>query len=151
MRIWNWYLWIYGLCAGALFVTAYLWERPTGWKYAFNILGGCMLFWLMNVEIAHYFSTGSELSFTFTGEVAQALTYTLAWALFALATIGIGLRRQKPLVSKIGIGIMGLTLLKFFLSDFWQLQSMYRILGLFGLAILLIVASVWYQKKRKVQ
>ena len=46
---------------------------------------------------------------------------------------------------------MSLALLKFFLSDIWQLQAIYRILGLFGLAVLLIVASFWYQKKQKVQ
>ena len=150
LRIWNWYLWIYGLCAGALFVTAYLWQ-PDNWKRVFNILGGCMLFWLLNIEIAHWFHTGRFLSFDFTGQVAQALTYTLAWGLFAFCTMGLGLRLQKSTVSKIGVGVMSLALLKFFLSDIWQLQAIYRILGLFGLAVLLIVASFWYQKKQKVQ
>lgn len=151
MRIWNWYLWIYGLTAIALFVTAYLWEKPTGWKAAFYILGGCTLFWLLNIEIAHWFNTGKYLSFDFTGQLAQALTYTLGWGLFGFCTIGLGLRLQKSVVSKVGAGIMALTLGKFFLSDIWQLQSLYRILGLFGLAVLLIVASFWYQKKQKVK
>ena len=151
MRIWNWYLWIYGLTASALFVTAYLWEKPTGWKNAFYALGGCMLFWLLNIEIAHWFNTRNYLTFDFTGQLAQALTYTLAWGLFGFCTIGLGLRLQKSMVSKVGVGIMGLTLAKFFLSDIWQLQALYRILGLFGLAVLLIVASFWYQKKQKVQ
>ncbi len=149
--IWNWYLWIYGLTAGALFTVGYLWDKPTGWKNAFYTLGGCMLFWLLNIEIAHWFNTGNYLSFDFTGELAQALTYTLAWGLFGFCTIGLGLRLQKSVVSKVGAGIMLLTLAKFFLSDIWQLQALYRILGLFGLAVLLIVASFWYQKKQKVQ
>ena len=149
MRIWNWYLWIYGLTATALFTVAYLWDKPTGWKNAFYTLGGCMLFWLLNIEIAHWFNTGKYLSFDFTGELAQALTYTLAWGLFGFCTIGLGLRLQKNVVSKVGAGIMLLTLAKFFLSDIWQLQALYRILGLFGLAVLLIVASFWYQKKQK--
>lgn len=149
--IWNWYLWIYGLCAAALFATAYLWQKPTGWKNAFYALFGCVLFWLVNIEIAHWFHTGKYLHFAFTGQVAQALTYTLAWALFAVCTIGIGLRWQKSAVSKAGIGVMGLALLKFFLSDIWQLQAIYRIIGLFGLAVMLIVASFWYQKKQKTQ
>ncbi len=151
VRIWNWYLWVYGLTAGALFTVAYWWDKPTGWKNAFYTLGGCMLFWLLNIEIAHWFNTGKYLSFNFTGELAQALTYTLAWGVFAFCTIGLGLRLQKNVVSKVGVGIMGLTLAKFFLSDIWQLQALYRILGLFGLAVLLIVASFWYQKKQKVQ
>lgn len=151
VRIWNWYLWIYGISAVALFVSAYLWEKPTGWKNAFYTLGGCMLFWLLNIEIAHWFNTRSYLTFDFTGQLAQALTYTLTWGLFGFCTIGLGLRLQKSVVSKVGVGIMGLTLAKFFLSDIWQLQALYRILGLFGLAVLLIVASFWYQKKQKVQ
>ena len=151
VRIWNWYLWIYGLCAAALFVSAYLWEKPTGWKNTFYTLGGCMLFWLLNIEIAHWFNTGRYLTFDSTGQLAQALTYTLAWGLFGFCTIGLGLRLQKSVVSKVGVGIMGLTLAKFFLSDIWQLQALYRILGLFGLAVLLIVASFWYQRKQKVQ
>jgi uncharacterized membrane protein len=110
-----------------------------------------MLFWLLNIEIAHWFHTGRFLSFDFTGQVAQALTYTLAWGLFAFCTMGLGLRLQKSAVSKVGVGVMSLALLKFFLSDIWQLQAIYRILGLFGLAVMLIAASLWYQKKQKVQ
>ncbi len=149
--IWNWYLWVYGLTAGALFIVAHLWDKPTGWKNAFYTLDGCMLFWLLNIEIAHWFNTGNYLSFDFTGELAQALTYTLAWGLFGFCTVGLGLHLQKNVVSKVGAGIMLLTLAKFFLSDIWQLQALYRILGLFGLAVLLIVASFWYQKKQKVR
>ncbi len=151
VRIWNWYLWIYGLTTAALFATGYLWEKPTPWKNTFYILGGCMLFWLLNIEIADWFSTGKYLSFNFTGQLVQALTYTLAWGFFGFCTIGFGLRLQKSAVSKVGAGIMVLTLGKFFLSDIWQLQSLYRILGLFGLAVLLIIASFWYQKKQKIK
>ena len=151
LRIWNWYLWIYGLCAAALFVTASVWEKPSNWRNAFYALFGCVLFWLMNIEIAHWFHTGSYLQFAITGHVAQAVTYTLAWALFAVCTIGIGLRLQKSIISKIGIGIMAIALIKFFLSDIWQLQAIYRILGLFGLAIMLIIASFWYQKKQTIR
>lgn len=151
IRIWNWYLWIYGLVACALFITARLWDKPASWKCAFYALGGCMLFWLLNIEIAHWFNAPHYLTFDFTGQLAQALTYTLAWGLFAFCMIGLGLYLQKNAVSKVGVGVMGLTLGKFFLSDIWQLQSLYRILGLFGLAVLLIVASFWYQRKQKVQ
>ena len=149
VRVWNWYLWVYGICAIACFVTGYLWKESRFWKNLFYVLGGCLLFWLLNIEIAHWFNTGEFLSFEYTGRLAEALTYTLAWALFGFITIGLGLWKRKTTVSKVGAGIMGLALLKFFLSDIWQLQSLYRILGLFGLAILLIVASFWYQKKQK--
>lgn len=150
-RLWNWYLWVYGLTALAIFVIARLWEQKSTWKNVFYVLAGCILFWLVNIEIAHWFNTGSGLSFDFFGQVAEAITYTLAWALFATGTIGIGLKWQKSAVSKVGIGVMGLALFKFFVSDIWQLELLYRILGAFGLAIVLITASFWYQKKQSVR
>ena len=149
--IWNWYLWVYALSAFAFFVVARWWNQPAVWKKIFYSLGGCILFWLLNIQIAHWFSPQHALTFDFTGQLAQALTYTLAWGLFALGTIGLGLYLQKSPVSKAGIGVMMLALGKFFLSDIWQLEALYRILGLFGLAVLLIVASFWYQKKQKVR
>ncbi len=148
LRIWNWYLWVYGLCAGALWMTSKWWQQPAPWKVVFNVLVGCVLFWLLNIEIAHWFHTEDTLDFNFTGQVAEALTYTLAWAFFGISTIWIGLRTQKSVVAKVGIGVMSLALLKFFLSDIWQLELLYRILGAFGLAILLITTSYWYQKRQ---
>ncbi len=151
LRIWNWYLWVYGLCAGAFFLLIKLWEKPSQWVHVFSALFGCMLFWLLNIEIAHWFHTAGPLEFNPIGKVAEALTYTLGWALFGITTISIGLRNKKSVVANVGIGIMSLALLKFFLSDIWQLEIIYRILGAFGLAILLITASFWYQKKQTIR
>ncbi len=149
-HIWNWYLWIYGICALCFATIAYLWEKPLQLKNIFNILCGLTLFWLVNIEIAQWFNSGNTLVFTFTGHLAEALTYTLAWALFGSAVIGLGLFKNKPVVSKIGIGIMVLPLIKFLCSDIWQLELLYRILGSFALAIILIFVSFWYQKRQKI-
>ncbi len=151
-RIWNWYLWVYGLCAMSFFMCAKLWDTPRFFKSVFYIAGAATLFWLLNMEIAHWFNTERKyLYFEFTGQVAEALAYTLGWALFGLAAIGVGLKLQKSAVSKAGIGVVGLALAKFFLSDIWQLQAIYRIIGLFGLAVMLIVASFWYQRKKVIR
>lgn len=149
-RIWNWYLGVYGACAAALFTVATWWDGKKQWQNAFYVLGGCMLFWLLNIEIAHWFSLNEEvLSFEFTGQLAQAIAYTLGWAIFAFCLIGWGLFIQKSTVSKVGVGVMVMALGKFFFYDIWQLEAIYRILGSFVLAILLIAASFWYQTKRK--
>ena len=152
-RIWNWYLWVYGLCAASFFACAKLWDKPAIFKPVFYTACGVTLFWLLNLEIAHWFSVGHHkyLDFAFTGQLAQALAYTLGWALFGLGTIGLGLKLQKSPLSKIGIGVVGLALVKFFLSDIWQLEAIYRIIGLFGLAVMLIIASFWYQRKKTVR
>lgn len=150
-RVWNWYLGIYGIYALCAILAAHYWPDNTNrwWKKSLAAMGGIMLFCLLNIEIAHWFSAG-HLSFDFTGHVAEALAYTLGWALFGGACIGLGLGFAKPALSKAGAGVMILALAKFFLSDIWELEALYRITGLFALALILITASFYYQRKRNV-
>lgn len=150
-RIWNWYLGVYSICAAGALLAARWWpEQPSCfWKNSLAAMGGIILFWLLNIEIAHWFADG-RLSFEFTGRLAEALAYTLGWALFGGACIALGLSGGKNALSKAGAGVITLALIKFFLSDIWQLEALYRIIGLFALAIILIGASFYYQQKRKI-
>ncbi|MDY6040183.1 MAG: DUF2339 domain-containing protein, partial [Elusimicrobiaceae bacterium] len=150
-RVWNWYLGVYSICAACAFLSVRWWpEQPNRfWKKSLAVMGGMILFWLLNIEIAHWFADG-RLSFVFTGRLAEALAYTLGWALFGGACIGLGLFGSKSAVSKAGVGLISLALIKFFLSDIWRLEALYRIIGLFALAVILIGASFYYQRKRKV-
>lgn len=150
-RIWNWYLGVYTVYAACALFAARRWpEQPNRfWKNSLAAMGGIILFWLLNIEIAHGFADG-RLSFEFTGRLAESLAYTLGWASFGGTCIGIGLFCSKSAVNKAGAGIISLALVKFFLSDIWQLEALYRIIGLFALAIILIGASFYYQRKRKV-
>lgn len=150
-RVWNWYLGIYTVYAACALSAAQWWpEQPNRfWKNSLAAMGGIILFWLLNIEIAQWFADG-RLSFEFTGRLAEALAYTLGWALFGGACIALGLSGGKNALSKAGAGIISLALIKFFLSDIWQLEALYRIIGLFALAIILIGASFYYQRKRKI-
>ncbi len=150
-RVWNWYLGVYNVCAACALLAARWWPEQLSrfWKNSLAAMGIIILFWLLNIEIAHWFADG-RLSFEFTGRLAEALAYTLGWALFGGACIALGLSRGKNALSKAGAGVITLALIKFFLSDIWRLEALYRIIGLFALAIILIAASFWYQRKRKV-
>ena len=150
-RVWNWYLGVYTVCAACALLAARWWPEQLSrfWKNSLAAMGIIILFWLLNIEIAHWFADG-RLSFEFTGRLAEALAYTLGWALFGGACIALGLSRGKNALSKAGAGVITLALIKFFLSDIWRLEALYRIIGLFALAIILIAASFWYQRKRKV-
>ncbi|MBO5012251.1 MAG: DUF2339 domain-containing protein [Elusimicrobiaceae bacterium] len=150
-RVWNWYLGVYSICAAGALLAARWWpEQPNRfWKNSLAAMSGIILFWLLNIEIAHWFADG-RLSFEFTGRLAEALAYTLGWALFGGACIALGLSGGKNALSKAGAGVITLALIKFFLSDIWRLEALYRIIGLFALAIILIGASFYYQRKRKV-
>ena len=145
----NWYLYSYGIVAAALFAAA-RWapkEEPTARiKGAFIAMATLLLFFLVNIQIADLFSDGRYLAFDFTGNFARNMTYSIAWSLFALALLIIGVRRDTPVVRYAGLALMGLTLLKLFLHDLTQLDALFRIGAFVGVAVILIFASWLYQR-----
>jgi uncharacterized membrane protein len=145
----NWYLYSYGIVAAALFAAA-RWapkEEPTARiKGAFLSMATLLLFILVNIQIADLFSNGRYLAFDFTGNFARNMTYSIAWSLFALALLVIGVRRDTPVVRYAGLALMGITLLKLFLHDLTQLDALFRIGAFVGVAVILIFASWLYQR-----
>jgi uncharacterized membrane protein len=143
----NWYLYSYGITAVALFVAA-RWvprdkRRFDGW---FNAMATVLLFLLINIEIADLFSQGQYLAFDFTGNFARDMTYSIAWSLFALTLLIVGVKKESAPVRYAGLGLMGITLLKLFLHDLTQLDALFRIGAFVGVAIILITASWLYQR-----
>ena len=62
-----------------------------------NAGGTVLLFLLVNIEIADFYSTGPTLTFNFfSSSLAQDLTYTIGWALFAVAMLIAGTRAAQP-------------------------------------------------------
>ena len=81
-------------------------------------LGTVLAFLLVNIEIADYFSEpGSTLTFQFSGNFARDMTYSIAWAVFALVLLvsGIAARVRPPRYA--GLGLLGVTILKLFFHD----------------------------------
>ena len=74
------------------------------------------------------------------------MTYSIAWSLFALTLLIVGVRRDAVLVRYAGLALMGITLVKLFLHDLTQLDALFRIGAFIGVAIILIVASWLYQR-----
>lgn len=148
----NWYLYTYGIAIFCLMAGGRLLAWPRNKVMEINAppilytLGTILTFILMNIEIADFFSTGTYMEFQFTGDLAQSMTYSIAWALFALALVGTGILKQLRPVRLAAIGLIGFTLIKLFFFDLRQLDQLYRISAFIGVAIVLIVASVLYQK-----
>ena len=56
-----------------------------------------LLFLLLNIEIADYYSTGPEILFRFGSSIQQDLTYTIAWLIFGIVMLVAGIsRRPSP-------------------------------------------------------
>ena len=110
-------------------------------------LGTVLAFLLLNIEIADYFSApGSTLTFQFSGDFARDMTYSIAWALFALVLLVIGILRKIPASRYAALGLLSVTLLKLFFHDLARLNQLYRIGAFFGVAVIAMLASFAYQK-----
>lgn len=152
--IFNWYLYAYGLATVSLFAGAWLLTPPRDRVFGinvpplFNILGVILAFLLLNIEIADYFTVpgARSLAFRFSGHFARDMTYTIAWALFALALLGVGLWKQTRAARYAAIALLSVALLKLFFHDLARLEALYRIGALFGVAIIAILASFAYQR-----
>jgi hypothetical protein len=153
MRILNWYLYTYLLCAAAMMLAAW-WLSSTddtiiGRVRASGALpaaGGILLFIVLNIEIADYFATGPEIAFRFGAGVSQDLTYTIGWLLFgmALLTVGIWLRNHAARVA--AVILIAVTTFKCFLYDLRSLEGLYRVGSFVGLAVALALVSLALQK-----
>ena len=100
----------------------------------------------MNIEIADYFSIGPTLTFSFSGNFARDMTYTIAWALFAFLLLIIGMVRNIRAVRLAAIGLLFFALAKLFLHDLDTLSQLYRIGAFLTVAVIAIVASFVYQR-----
>jgi uncharacterized membrane protein len=86
------------------------------------------------------------LAFSFSGNFARDMTYTIAWSLFALALLLISIWRGLRAGRYAALSLLGVAVLKLFLHDLARLDSLYRIGALFAVAVVAILASVAYQR-----
>ena len=150
----NWFLYSYGVVTACLFVGATL--LPVNQDRAFGIrvrpllnsLGVVLAFLLLNIEIADFFSAPGTrvLTFQFSGHFGRDMTYTIAWALFALTLLLMSIWQRTPAGRYSALALLGAAVLKLFLHDLARLGALHRIGALFAVAIIAIVASLAYQR-----
>jgi hypothetical protein len=151
--IFNWYLYAYGIVTVCLFAGSKLLAPPRNIVLKSNIppflsgFGVVLAFLLLNIEIADYFSApGSTLTFEFSGNFARDMTYSIAWALFALGLLVYGIMRNVPVARYAAMGLLCVTLIKLFFHDLAQLAQLYRIGAFISVAAIAMIASFAYQK-----
>lgn len=113
-----------------------------------NVFGAILLFIWMNTEISCGFSAPGDhpLMIQFGSSVAQDLTISIAWSLFALGLIATGLDIRSSRVRMAGLALLGITLLKVVCYDISSLGQLYRVGALVGLAAIVLISSFLYQK-----
>lgn len=151
--LWNWYLYTYGIAfLTFLAATRALSHDRTPQNITFirmlNAESGILLFALVNLEIAHTFAPpgSSSFSISFGNSLACDLTYSIAWGLFAMGLLILGLVKRNKAPRITGLILLGITLLKLFLYDLSALDQMFRIAALIVLSVIILISSLLYQK-----
>ena len=148
----NWYLFVYGTVILCLLFSAARLAPPEQEVLGhdappiLNSLATVLAFLLINIEIADYFSTGSAITFNFSGSFGQDMTYSLGWCAFAITLLTVGIRRQSSAARLASLALLSANILKVFLHDLWRLGQLYRVASVVGLAIILILVSYLYQR-----
>jgi hypothetical protein len=154
IALFNWYLYGYGVVTACLYAGARLLAPPRDRLFGLNApallatLGTVLAFLLLNIEIADFFSPPGArvLTFEFSGSFARDMTYTIAWALFALGLLLAGIWKKLRAGRYAALMLLGVALLKLFFHDLARLQALYRIGALFAVALVAIAASLAYQR-----
>jgi uncharacterized membrane protein len=155
MRILNWYLYAYLVCAAAFLLAAW-WLSPSNGADAraeeqtySSVLAGAavvLLFLLLNIEIADFYATGPTIMFRFGVTVSQDLTYTLGWLMFGMALLAACIYLHSRFGRVAALVLIALTTFKCFLYDLGSLEGLYRVGSFVGLAMSLALVSLALQK-----
>ena len=125
--------------------TLYASGKPVG-ALACGVAAIAVIFVWINLTIFDFFSTSTQLTISFERMAARDLTQSLAWALYALVLLTIGVSWKSVGLRWISLGFLILTIGKVFLHDLGELEDLYRVASLVGLALSLILVSLAYQR-----
>jgi uncharacterized membrane protein len=163
VRIFNWLMYTYlvpatALLGGAAILRALevgrlrgrelkLYPKPAPYgAVATSISAVMVVFVWLNLAIADWFSTGSTLTLSFGDTPAQRLTVSIAWAVYGLLLLGIGMARGSQGLRWVSLAFLMCTIGKVFLYDLGHLRDLYRVFSLVGLATSLLLVSFLYQR-----
>jgi len=161
--VFNWLLYTYGVPALCCFFGSSLLRRaedtrPSPPEHdllpgdrsrlgpAASGLGLLITFWLINLEVADYFSPGRYIELSLERHLARNLTLSAAWGLYAMVLLVLGLLRSLRSLRVAGLAFLVLTVVKVFLYDLSSLSGLYRVLAFLGLGVSLILVSLLYQR-----
>jgi uncharacterized membrane protein len=152
MRIFNWYLYAYLVCAVAFFVAARFLattnDRVAGLRISSMLPGAAvvLLFLLLNIEIADFYATGPTIMFRFGVTVAQDLTYTIGWLAFGMGLLAAGIALGNRPARAAAVTLIAVTTFKCFLYDLGSLEGLARVASFVGLAMSLALVSLALQR-----
>lgn len=77
---------------------------------------------------------------------SEMWTYSAAWLVYALALLGLGVWRQRPLLRFTSLGLLAITIIKVFLFDMSITDGIWRATSFMGLGLTLLGVALFYQR-----
>lgn len=74
------------------------------------------------------------------------LTLSLVWVVYSALMLTVGFLKRLAAIRYLGIGLLGVSILKIFLYDLSSLEQPYRIISFIGLGLILLAASYAYAR-----
>jgi uncharacterized membrane protein len=112
------------------------------WRvWLFLVVVGIVVGWLLlSAEVNHYFQQlGGD-------SVLTSMSVSITWAIYAGLVMAAGFWRSSGTLRAIGLGLLGLAIVKGLLFDMASLSGLYRILAFLILAIVLGATAMTYQR-----
>ena len=140
---------------GVLALVAWLHRRGGGQEVSYRkpalatavVAANSLLLFTLSMEISAFWELRRGVGGSADAELAKQMMLSATWAAYAAALTAAGIRRQYAPARYLAIVIFGATVLKVFLVDFSQLDSVYRIASSVVLGLLLLAASYLYQRQ----
>jgi len=142
---WNARLLTFAIAAAALWVTAW-WTRAGPAALAPYLAGHFVMLWALGAEVIGLVNRSVAPQDL---QNARSTAISILMALYAVLLVGLGVAGHSALNRILGLGLIGVVVLKLYLYDVWLIsRGMYRVAAFAGLGILLIVTSYLYSRYR---
>ncbi len=105
-----------------------------------------MIVWLPTFEIMRVFRFEPLRDRFRDPNLAMHVALSVQWSVTAVVLLAVGFARLSNLLRYMAIGLFGMTVIKIFLVDLSHLEMVYRIVSFIVLGLLLLVASLLYQR-----
>ncbi|HQZ16779.1 MAG TPA: DUF2339 domain-containing protein [Vicinamibacteria bacterium] len=150
--LFNWILYTYGIATLCCLIGQSLLRRASDNGFIQQLanaiaLNGLLLgFWLVNLEILDYFSTGPYIAISDGSGYSVKLALSAGWGLYAIVLLVTGVAKDLKPLRYLSLAFLLLTVAKVFLYDLSELGGIFRVFSFLGLAVGLILVSLFYQR-----
>ena len=100
----------------------------------------------MNLEILDYFSPGPYVLLSGGDGYAVKLALSAGWGVYAILLLVFGVWKDVKPLRYLSLAFLLLTVAKVFLYDLSELGGIFRVFSFLGLAVGLILVSLFYQR-----